>query len=111
MRWTVKLVFEAVPGCSVEREVGMIERAEELSPASVGLIPFTLGETAPMDSLRVFAAVGISRYLDPAGELRPLRWAGAELPAIPAFVHRWITESRPRRLTGTRSSHGRARQG
>jgi len=37
MKWTIKLVFEAVPGSPVEREVGMIERAEELSPASVGL--------------------------------------------------------------------------
>src|ERR1035437_8483389 len=37
MRWTIKLVFEAVRGCPVEHEVGMIERAEELSPASVGL--------------------------------------------------------------------------
>src|ERR1035441_6890199 len=37
MRWTIKLVSEAVPGCPVEDEVGMIERAEEISPASVGL--------------------------------------------------------------------------
>src|ERR1035441_8985771 len=37
MRWTFKLVFEAVPGSLVEHEVGMIERAEEISPASVGL--------------------------------------------------------------------------
>jgi hypothetical protein len=37
MRWTIKLVFEAVPGCPVEHEVGIVERAEELSPASVGL--------------------------------------------------------------------------
>ena len=37
MRWTIELVFKAVPGCSVEHEVGMIERAEEISPARVGL--------------------------------------------------------------------------
>ena len=37
MKWTIKLVSEAVPGCPVEDEVGMIERAEEISPASVGL--------------------------------------------------------------------------
>ena len=37
MKWTIKLVFEAVPGSPVEHEVGMIERAEEISPASVGL--------------------------------------------------------------------------
>jgi hypothetical protein len=37
MRWTFKLVFEAVPGSPVEHEVGRIERAEEISPASVGL--------------------------------------------------------------------------
>ena len=37
MRWTFKLVFEAVPGSPVEHEVGMIVRAEEISPASVGL--------------------------------------------------------------------------
>lgn len=37
MKWTIKLVFEAVPGSAVEHEVGVIERAEELSPASVGL--------------------------------------------------------------------------
>jgi len=37
MKWTLKLVFEAVPGSPVEHEVGMIERAEKISPASVGL--------------------------------------------------------------------------
>jgi hypothetical protein len=37
MNWTIKLVFEAVPGSSVERELGIIERAEEISPATVGL--------------------------------------------------------------------------
>ena len=37
MRWTFKLVLGAVPGSLVEHEVGMIERAEEISPASVGL--------------------------------------------------------------------------
>jgi len=37
MRWTFKLVFEAVPGSPVEHEVGIIERAEEITPASVGL--------------------------------------------------------------------------
>src|ERR1035437_420329 len=37
MKWTIKLVFEAVPGSPVEHEVGIIERAEEISPASVGL--------------------------------------------------------------------------
>jgi hypothetical protein len=37
MRWTIKLVFEAIPGSPVEHEVGMIERAEQISPASVGL--------------------------------------------------------------------------
>src|ERR1039457_325194 len=37
MKWTIKLVFEAVPGSPVEHEVGMIERAEQISPASVGL--------------------------------------------------------------------------
>jgi len=37
MKWTIKLVFEAVPGSPVEHEVGMIERAEKISPASVGL--------------------------------------------------------------------------
>src|ERR1035437_320014 len=37
MKWTIKLVFEAVPGSSVEHELGIIERAEEISPATVGL--------------------------------------------------------------------------
>src|SRR5271165_4483296 len=37
MKWTIKLVFEAVPGSSVEHELGTIERAEEISPATVGL--------------------------------------------------------------------------
>jgi hypothetical protein len=37
MRWTIKLIFEATPGSPVEHEVGLIERAEEISPASVGL--------------------------------------------------------------------------
>ena len=37
MRWTIKVVFEAVPGRPVEHEVGIIERAEEISQAIVGL--------------------------------------------------------------------------
>jgi len=37
MKWTIKLVVEVFPGNVVEREVGMIERSEELSPATVGL--------------------------------------------------------------------------
>src|ERR1700722_17693152 len=37
MKWTIKLVVEVDPGNVVEREVGMIERSEELSPATVGL--------------------------------------------------------------------------
>ena len=37
MKWTIKLLFEAVPVRPVEHEVGMIERVEELSPATVGL--------------------------------------------------------------------------
>jgi len=37
MKWTIKLVVEVVPGNVVEREVGTIERSEELSPATVGL--------------------------------------------------------------------------
>jgi hypothetical protein len=38
MRRTIKLAFEAVPGSPVEREVEMIERTEEISPASAGLM-------------------------------------------------------------------------
>ena len=37
MKWTIKLVFEAVPGSPVGHDVGMIERAGEISPANVGL--------------------------------------------------------------------------
>jgi hypothetical protein len=37
MKWTIKLVFEAVPGSPVEHEMGIIERAEKISPATVGL--------------------------------------------------------------------------
>src|SRR5664279_4276456 len=37
MKWTIKLVFEAVPGSCVEHELGIIERAEVISPATVGL--------------------------------------------------------------------------
>src|ERR1019366_1250819 len=37
MKWTIKLVVEAIPGSPVEHEVGVIERGEEISPASVGL--------------------------------------------------------------------------
>src|ERR1017187_4323375 len=37
MKWTIKLVFEAVPGSSVEHELGIIERAEGISPATGGL--------------------------------------------------------------------------
>jgi hypothetical protein len=37
MKWTIKLVFEAVTGSPVEHELGIIERAEEISPATVGL--------------------------------------------------------------------------
>jgi len=37
MRWTFKLVFDAVPGDPIENEVGMIDRTGEIPPASVGL--------------------------------------------------------------------------
>src|ERR1017187_224933 len=37
MKWTIKLVFEAVPGSAVEHELRIIEREEEISPATVGL--------------------------------------------------------------------------
>jgi hypothetical protein len=37
MKWTIKLVFEVVPGSPVEHEVGTIERREEISPATLGL--------------------------------------------------------------------------
>jgi hypothetical protein len=37
MKWTIKLVFEAIPGCPVEHELGIIERSEEISPATAGL--------------------------------------------------------------------------
>jgi hypothetical protein len=37
MKWTIKLVVEVIPGSPVEHEVGSIERAEEVSPATVGL--------------------------------------------------------------------------
>ena len=37
MKWTIKLVFEVVPGSPVVQEVGTIERREEISPATVGL--------------------------------------------------------------------------
>src|ERR1035437_6230224 len=37
MKWLIKLVFEAVPGSPVEHELRIIERAEEISPATVGL--------------------------------------------------------------------------
>ena len=37
MKWIIKLVFEAAPGSSVEHELGIIERAEVISPATVGL--------------------------------------------------------------------------
>src|SRR5665213_877036 len=35
MKWAIKLIWETVPGSPVEHEVGMIERAEEISPASL----------------------------------------------------------------------------
>jgi hypothetical protein len=37
MKWTIKLVFEAVPGSSVEHELGIIKQAERISRATVGL--------------------------------------------------------------------------
>lgn len=37
MKWTVKLVGEVVSGNPIEHEIATIERAEEISPASVGL--------------------------------------------------------------------------
>ena len=37
MKWAIKLVFEAIPGCPIEHELGIIEREEEISPATVGL--------------------------------------------------------------------------
>jgi len=36
MKWTVKLVTEVVSGNPIEHEIAMIERAEQISPASVG---------------------------------------------------------------------------
>jgi len=37
MKWTLKLVAEAVPGQPIEHEVATIERIEEFSAATVGL--------------------------------------------------------------------------
>src|ERR1035437_706194 len=37
MKWTIKLGVEVVRGSPVEHEVGMIERTEEISPATTGL--------------------------------------------------------------------------
>jgi hypothetical protein len=37
MKWRIKLVLEAIPGCPVEHELGIIERSEEISPATAGL--------------------------------------------------------------------------
>jgi hypothetical protein len=37
MKWTIKLVFETAPGNPVEHQLGIIERAEEISPATLGL--------------------------------------------------------------------------
>src|SRR6202041_2058396 len=37
MKWTMKLVAEVVPGKPIEHEIAMIERPDEISPASVGL--------------------------------------------------------------------------
>ena len=37
MKWTIKLVYESIPGKPVEHELGIIERAEEISPATIGL--------------------------------------------------------------------------
>src|ERR1017187_6631466 len=37
MKWTIKLVVEVVAGFPVEHELGTIVRAEEISPATVGL--------------------------------------------------------------------------
>jgi hypothetical protein len=36
MKWTIRLIFDAVPGSSVVLEVGLIERAEEITRSSVG---------------------------------------------------------------------------
>jgi hypothetical protein len=36
MEWPIKLVFEAIPCCPVEHELGIIG-PEEISPATVGL--------------------------------------------------------------------------
>ena len=37
MKWTMKLVAEVVPSKPIEHEIAMIERPDEISPASVGL--------------------------------------------------------------------------
>ena len=37
MKWTIKLVVEAVSGEAIEHEVATMERSDEISPATVGL--------------------------------------------------------------------------
>ena len=37
MKWTVKLIAEVVDGKQIEHEIATIERADGISPATVGL--------------------------------------------------------------------------
>ncbi len=58
MKWIVKLVAEVVDGKQIEHEIATIERADRISPATVGL---TIAE-----------GKGILESLDPTGRLMAL---------------------------------------
>jgi hypothetical protein len=49
MKWTIQLAFEDIPGCPAEHELGIIDRKEEISLATVGLT--LAGNKAPVEEL------------------------------------------------------------
>jgi len=53
MKWTFKLVFDAVPGDPVEHQFGIIQRAEKIFSATVGLTVRRLLKS-PVDLHRAF---------------------------------------------------------
>jgi hypothetical protein len=109
MKWTIKLVFEAVPG-SVENELGTIERAEEISPATVGL---TIAEgKALLASLqqRVVTAQGPRLYVDSGGRMVPgqsssfirlAKWPAFHLPGTFAKGQELVGSDRLERFDKT----------
>jgi len=62
MNRTIKLAFEAVPGSPVERELRSSERAEEISPATVGLT-IAEGKALPASLQKQVVAAQVQQHM------------------------------------------------